>query len=301
MSERLLVGTRRSPLARAQTDRVLRALSRASPEVRWVVRPMDTSGDRDRRPGSSPDFTDRLDRAVRAGEVDLAVHSAKDLPAEDPEGLAVVSCPKRGDPRDCLVARRETRGPLRRHATVGSSSPRRRAQLLRWRPDLEVVEVRGNVDTRLRQVADGTVDAMILAVAGLVRLGRLSEITWVLPHREFLPAPAQGALALVARATDRAVADVAATIDHRPTRACVAAERAFASGLGGDCTIPLGALGRLVHGTLRLEGELLAPDGRRRIRARTVGPVRDAPDLGRRLARTVLDLGGRTLLAPSRR
>lgn len=301
MSVRLRIGTRRSLLARAQTEQVVRALSKKRPDVRWTLRPMDASGDRNRRLGGSPDFTDRLDRAVRAGEVDLAVHSAKDLPAADPDGLALVGCPRREDPRDCLVVRGGPDSALRRGATVGSSSLRRRAQLLRWRPDLEVVEIRGNVDRRLRKVADGEVDAVILALAGLRRLGRGHEATWVLPARGFLPAPAQGALALVARAGDREVAELAASIDHPATRQAVAAERSFAARLGGDCQVPLGALGRAERGRLRMDGELLSPDGRRRIRASASARAVDAGALGRDLARTVLDLGGSALLAASRR
>jgi hydroxymethylbilane synthase len=262
---------------------------------------MDASGDRDRRPGGSPDFTDRLDRAIRTGALDLAVHSAKDLPAEDPADLTIVSCPKREDPRDCLVAGRSAASGLVRGATVGSSSPRRRAQLLRWRPDLEVLEIRGNVDRRLRKVVDGEVDAVVLALAGLRRLGRPDAVTWVLPRREFLPAPAQGALALVARAGDRSVAGLAASIDHPATRSAVAAERGFASGLGSDCRTPLAAAAQVRGGRLTLDGELLSPDGRRRVRARRFGPSARARSIGLRLAASVLDLGGTALLSSHRR
>ncbi|HXQ78900.1 MAG TPA: hydroxymethylbilane synthase, partial [Thermoplasmata archaeon] len=173
MTERFRVGTRRSRLARAQTDWVLTRLARAAPGVRFEPIPVDTSGDRDRSVGSSPDFTDTIDRALLRGEVDLAVHSAKDLPVELDRRFELLACPRRADPRDCLVVAPPHRAArLPRGARVGSSSLRRRAQLLRWRSDLNVVEIRGNVDTRIDLVQSGAIDAAILAVAGISRLER---------------------------------------------------------------------------------------------------------------------------------
>ncbi|MGI0151310.1 MAG: hydroxymethylbilane synthase, partial [Thermoplasmata archaeon] len=199
MTERVRVGTRRSPLARAQAGSVLSRLGRAHPGVRFEPVLIDTSGDRDRSTGGSPDFTDAIDRRLLRGEIDLAVHSAKDLPAELDRRLEILACPRRADPRDCLVAGRIPRARLPRGARVGSSSLRRRAQLLRWRADLRVVEIRGNVDTRIGWVRSGSIDAAILAVAGLARLGRTGDVDRILPTSKFLPAPAQGALAVVGR------------------------------------------------------------------------------------------------------
>jgi hydroxymethylbilane synthase len=301
VTERLVVGTRRSPLARAQTELVVRALARRRRGVRFEVRALETSGDRNLREGLSPDFTDTIDRALRDGEVDLAVHSAKDLPLESPAGLSLAACPRRADPRDGLVVRgRRGATTLPRGARVGSSSLRRRAQLLRWRPDLSIVEMRGNVDSRLRRVQVGEVDAAVLAVAGLKRLGRSREITTLLPLAEFLPAPGQGALAVVVRTGDRRPAEVARTIDDRSTHAAVAAEREFAAALGGDCRVPLAALARVRQARIELDGEVLSPDGKVRLRVHGGGPVSAAPRVGQQLARTVLDQGGGSLLEPLR-
>ena len=292
MTDRCRVGTRRSPLARAQTALVLRALARAAPAARFEEVGVSTSGDRDRSPGGSPDFTDAIDRALLDGKIDLAVHSAKDLPARLDRRFRIVALLRRANPRDCLVARRLTPGsPLPRGARVGSSSPRRRAQLLRYRPDLEVVEIRGNVDTRIGLVRSGVVDAALLAVAGVVRLGRSTEIARVLPTSSFLPAPAQGALAVVARAGDAPLVDALRTLDHAATRAAVTAERSFAAALGSDCRLPLAALATVRGRTLTLTGELLDRDGRRSLRRTQRGPAAHPEQLGTALGRALRSAG----------
>jgi len=301
VTERFLVGTRRSRLARAQTRSVLTRLARAAPGMRFEPVPVDTSGDRDRSIGSSPDFTDMIDRALLRGDVDLAVHSAKDLPIELDRRIDLLACPRRADPRDCLVVAPEHRAsPLPRGARVGSSSLRRRAQLLRWRADLTVAEIRGNVDTRIGLVRSRAIDAAVLAVAGVSRLGRTSEIDRILPSGTFLPAPAQGALAVVARADDSTLASAVRRIDHPATHACVTAERTFAATLGGDCRVPLGALATLRERTVSLIGEVLTPDGRMSLRLRRRGPASDAEGIGSRLGKEMLDQGALALLSPSR-
>ncbi len=297
MNDRLRVGTRRSLLARTQTETVVARLARRARGTRFQVVPLDASGDRNRSPGGSPDFTDRLDRALVDGEVDLAVHSAKDLPIRLDPRLVLAATPARADPRDCLIVRRGARrAPLARGTRIGSSSPRRRAQLLRWRPDLRVVEIRGNVDSRIRFVRDGRVDAVIVAVAGVTRLGRVAEIDRILPTRAFVPAPAQGALAILTRADDPATTAIARRIDHRSTHACIDAERAFAAGLGGDCRLPLGALATRRRGTVTLIGEVLTADGRTSLRQRLESPTRSAAQLGARLSRTMTQAGALGLL-----
>jgi hydroxymethylbilane synthase len=289
------VGTRRSALARIQTEMVVASLRRRTPDTRFEVVPIETSGDRERAPGVSPDFTDAIDRALRKGAVDLAVHSAKDLPLRLDPALLLAACPRRANPRDALVqnVRRLPRG-----AKVGSSSLRRRAQLLRWRGDLEVVELRGNVDTRLVRVRSGTLDAVILAAAGLERLGLKAEISEILPIRSFLPAPAQGALALVTRSDDTSTTSIARTVGHPTTLAAVQAEREFASVLGGDCRMPLAALARLDGDSLNLTGEVLSPDGRQRLRGQLAGDS-DAPArVGAALGTLLRDRGAIELLHP---
>jgi hydroxymethylbilane synthase len=302
VTERIRVGTRRSPLARAQTDWVLARLARAAPDIRFEPVPVDTSGDRDRSLAHSPDFTDTIDRALVRGEVDLAVHSAKDLPVELDRRFDLVACPRRADPRDCLVANSRGRAsPLPRGARVGSSSLRRRAQLLRWRSDLDVVEIRGNVDTRIDLVRRGAVDAAILAVAGISRLGRTNEIDRILPSTTFLPAPAQGALAVVSRAGDSSLASAVRRIDHAPSRACVTAERTFAATLGGDCRVPLGALATLHGRAISLAGEVLSPDGRTSLRRVRRGRSSDAGRVATRLGREMRDAGALDLISASPR
>ncbi len=301
MTAKLRVGTRRSPLARAQTDWVLARLRQRHRRIGFEPVLLDASGDKNRTPGGSPDFTDALDRALLQGEIDLAVHSAKDLPLTLDPGIALVACPERADPRDCLVMARPYRSRTPpAGARVGSSSLRRRAQLLRWRPDLEVVEIRGNVDTRVGLVRSGTVDAAILAMAGLTRLGREVEIGRRLPVRDFLPAPAQGALALVARTGDAVAAGLTRTVDDPLTRSCVTAERAFGAALGGDCNLPLGALAVPRGRALRLVGEVLTADGRLRLRHSRTGPASAAESLGHELGRQLLDTGARDLLSAVR-
>jgi hydroxymethylbilane synthase len=269
--------------------------------LHFELAPVDTSGDRDRSLGSSPDFTDTIDRALLRGDVDLAVHSAKDLPVELDRRLDLVACPRRADPRDCLVLAPERRSaPLPRGARVGSSSLRRRAQLLRWRPDLRVVEVRGNVETRIGLVRSGAIDAAALAVAGLARLGRTAEIGRILPSASFLPAPAQGALAVVVRSGDSPLASAVRRIDHTATHDCVTAERTFAAALGGDCRVPLGALATVRERTVSLVGEVLTPDGRRSLRRHRRGPTSDAEAVGSRLGRVMLEEGALDLMPPSR-
>jgi hydroxymethylbilane synthase len=302
VTNRLRVGTRRSRLARAQTGWVLTRLARAAPELRFEPVPIDTSGDRDRSAGSSPDFTDAIDGALLQGEIDLAVHSAKDLPVELDRGLDLLACPRRADPRDCIVVAFPHRASrLPRGARVGSSSLRRRAQLLRWRADLNVVEIRGNVDTRIGLVRSGAIDAAVLAVAGVSRLGRVTEIDRVLPSTTFLPAPAQGALAVMARAGDSTLVSAVRRIDHAATHQCVTAERSFAAAMGGDCRVPLGALATFRERTISMMGEVLTPDGRKSLRRRGRGPASNAEGIGLRLGKAMLDQGALDLIARSSR
>lgn len=297
MTEALRIGTRRSALALSQTAAVLRVLVRANPGQPFEIVGLTTSGDADQRPGGSPDFTGALELALRAGKIDLAVHSTKDLPARDPADLAIVAYPRRVDPRDCLILRPGIRaGRLPEGARVGSSSVRRRAQLLRARPDLEIVEIRGNVDTRIGLAQGGGLDAVMLAVAGVHRLGRRAEIGQILPVERFLPAPGQGAIAIQARRSNRRLRAMAHPVDHLRTRFAVEAERALAAGLEASCNVPLGALGRVRGTRLELRAEVLSPDGRRTLASRRAGPWTQPSFLGAGLARTLKAMGAKALL-----
>jgi hydroxymethylbilane synthase len=261
--------------------------------------PMETSGDRGAHPSTSPAgikglFVAEIVRALQAGEVDLAVHSAKDLPSEDPEGVVVAAVPERVSPYDVLITRT---GRLRRKGDkVGSSSLRRRGQLLRSRPHLEVVDIRGNVDTRIRKVADGEYDAVILARAGLSRLGRLDEATEVLDPIQMLPAPGQGALAVECRAD---LVDTLAVLDDPHTRAQVTAERAVLSTLEAGCSAPVGALAEIAESEdgeeLWIRAVVLSADGALAVRKSLSGKPADAEAIGRRLATDMLEDGANEL------
>lgn len=228
-------------------------------------------------------WTKELDRALLAGEVDACVHSMKDVETIRPAGIAIAATPPRADVRDRLIGARDV-ASLPRGAVIGTSSPRRRAQLLSLRPDLRIVMLRGNVDTRLAKLAAGEIDATLLAAAGLDRLGR--DAGHAIATETMLPAPAQGAVGVEARADDSAALDALAAIDHRDTHICVLAERALLAALGADCHSPVAALASLAGKTLLLRAALYAEDGSARVEGEAEGAIGD--DVGGSLARDLL-------------
>jgi hydroxymethylbilane synthase len=265
---KLRIGTRRSQLALAQAREVADALAAAGADAELV--PMETSGDRGVPRSSDPAglkglFVAEIVRALREGEVDLAVHSAKDLPATDEEGLAIAAVPERASPLDVLVTRD---GELRPGQVVGTSSLRRKAQVLRWRSDVLPKDLRGNVDTRLRKLGDGEVDALVLAAAGLLRLRVVPEHAAPMSIAEMVPAPGQGCLAVQARADDRDALEALAPLDHGPSRTALEAERALMARLGGGCALPLGAFAEVTEAGVRMTAIVLTPDGGREARTR---------------------------------
>jgi hydroxymethylbilane synthase len=301
----LRLGTRGSPLALAQAGRIARQLREqcGQPAVLvTVATPGDMSAAPIERLGTTGVFTTTLREALLRGAVDLVVHSCKDLPTAPVSGLKVAAFPAREDPRDALVWRGgNSLDALPPGARIGTGSPRRAAQLRAAGRQLQIVPVRGNVGTRLRKLADGEVDALVLAMAGLSRLGLLDADTAPLDPSLLMPAPAQGVLAVECRADDPVTAAQLATLDHPPTRAAATAERGFLAALGAGCTTPAGALAELAAepGTepaLRLSGLIAAPDGSAVIRAQTTGAASDADALGRRLAHILLQYGGAALL-----
>ncbi|MEA3367896.1 MAG: hydroxymethylbilane synthase [Planctomycetota bacterium] len=304
MGNVLRIGTRGSRLARRQADQVAEGLRAAHPDLDIRIETYRTTGDRDRAtplarlPGVGF-FVKELEQALADGRIDLAVHSLKDVPTRAGDGLEVASAvPKRADPRDGLLSPGGVAlADLPAGATVGTSSPRRRAMLLAKRPDLVMTDLRGNVETRLRKLADGACDATVLAVAGLARLG-LREVRAVpLPTEVVVPAAGQGALGLEHRADDEAVRARVAAVDHEPTREAVTAERAVLARLGAGCRTPIGVLGRVTEaGRLHLEAYLLSPDGRRRVRRSAEGDGAEAAALGRRLAEAMLADGAGELV-----
>jgi hydroxymethylbilane synthase len=301
----LMLGTRPSQLARWQTDHVAAALRAAWPDLQTETKIYTTRGDRElKQPlpsiGGKGVFTAEIEAALRAGEVDLAVHSFKDLPIETAEGLTIGAVLERADPHDVLVSRHGL--PIEELAAdprIGTSSPRRAAQILAIRPDALIIPIRGNVDTRVRKASGDEYDAIVLASAGLARLGLEERVTQKLPFDVMLPAPAQGALAVQCRVEDEATLALLQAIHHQPTWIAVSAERAFLDGLGGGCALPVAAYASSDGEHVNLQGLVASPDGKRIIRVAGEGLAEDALDLGQRLARQALERGARRLLEAS--
>jgi hydroxymethylbilane synthase len=302
MTPPLRIGTRGSALALWQARHVADLLRAGAPAREIVLIEIETAGDVIRdlplvELGGQGAFTKEIQRALQAGQVDVAVHSLKDLPTFAVENLVLAAVPARGPVGDVLISRKHPSfAALPARAVVATSSLRRRAQVLHRQPDLELVNVRGNVETRLRKLVEQNLDAIILAEAGLERLGRRADITEVLDPQWMLPAVGQGALGLECRADDAATRALLERIDDFSTHRAVLAERALLRGLGGGCQVPVGALTRVSEGELTLRGVVLAPDGSRRIDAVGQGPANAPEDVGQKLAVELLALGARELL-----
>jgi hydroxymethylbilane synthase len=303
----LRIGTRRSPLAMTQARIVADALTAAGRSVELV--PVTTFGDTSSQAlaqiGGTGVFVNGLRDALLAGTVDIAVHSLKDLPTLDPDGIVLAAVPTREDPRDALVARDGlTLGELPPASRVGTGSPRRTAQLRALGLDLDVVPVRGNVDTRLRFVEDGELDAVVLARAGLARLDRLDAVTEVIDPIQMLPAPGQGALAVECRvettARDAEIASALHRLDDAASRLAVTAERTLLATLEAGCSAPVGAYGEAAEGEqfpeLYLRAAVISVDGTASVRLSATGPLDDAAEIGRRLAVELLDEGAAQLM-----
>lgn len=299
---RLRLGARASALSLAQARLVAEAL-RSIAQVEIVE--VRTTGDRLSAAGApigwKGDFTKELDEALAGEALHLAVHSLKDVPSVLPAGLVLAAVPKREDPRDVLLSQpRRLFAQLPAGARVGTSSPRRQAQVLAARPDLSVAEARGNVDTRIRRLREGKWDAIVLARAGLARLSRLDEITEVFAESVILPAVGQGALAIVARADDERVLALLAGLDHPASHAEALAERALLLRLEAGCRAPVAALARAAGEALSLEAAVFAADGSRCLRGRSEGSAGDAEAIGRELAERLLAQGAGDLIAQAR-
>jgi hydroxymethylbilane synthase len=297
---RLIFATRPSALARRQTQWVINALQKIHPMLVCEEKIIATQGDKilDRplpEIGGKGLFTHELETELLFGAVDCAVHSLKDLPVEDPVGLAVGCIPARAEVRDALIsANRYTVVTLPAGASVGTSSLRRAAQILILRPDLRLQPLRGNVDTRLQKALDGQYDAILLAGAGLIRLGLNRHVTEWLSLDVMLPAPGQGALAVQCRADDRTTLSLLAALEDVSTRKAVIAERAFLSGLGGGCSVPVAAYATVNH-EINLTGLVASPDGKQIIKVSR--PGREAEELGKTLAQDAIAQGASEILA----
>jgi hydroxymethylbilane synthase len=302
------VGTRASRLARTQTQLVIDAFGLANPSVAVETVHVSTEGDRNSAPleqiGGTGVFVSALRDALLAGEIDVAVHSFKDLPTTPVEGIVIAAVPVREDPRDALCARDGlTLLELPSGARVGTGSPRRAAQLRALDLGFEIVPIRGNVDTRLARVGED-LDAVVLAVAGLQRLARADVVSELLDPIQVLPAAAQGALAIECRASDDATRALLAPLDDHTTRAAVAAERSLLAALEAGCTAPVGALAEVVEGDdgvleVFLRGSVTAIDGSDADRLSATGPLTTAHEIGQRLAAELIELGANTMIGSS--
>jgi len=301
----LRLGTRASALARWQAQWVADRLTAAGQSVELV--PIATQGDTaEREPigslGSPGVFTKELQRALLDRRIDLAVHSLKDLPTDVVAGLSIAAVPEREDVADALISRGNVPlDALPAGATIGTGSLRRRAQLLHVRPDLQMRDIRGNVDSRLRKLRDGEFDAIVLAAAGLKRLGLLGEVTQMIPAEIMLPAVGQGALGIETRSDDQRTRGTLAAIDQLESHQAVVAERALLAALLGGCLAPVAAWCRPTSaGRLELTSAVLSHDGRKKLMAERIGRLEDAETLGRDVAEELLAAGAGALIAAAR-
>ena len=306
MPDRLIIGTRGSQLALWQSNWVKSKLEELHPNIDVQVQIITTTGDRvlnvslpklgEQGKGL---FTKELEDAIIQRRVDVAVHSLKDLPTDLPAGLKIGAICEREDVRDALVARSGITSfdDLPIGARVGTSSLRRQSQLRAVRPDLIIEPIRGNVDTRLRKLESGEYDALILAAAGLRRLGRDDNITQYLGEELILPAVGQGAVAIETRDSASHISEVVGSLQHQPTRIACEAERAFLKALGGGCLVPIAALGQIVDQSLSIVGLVASLDGSEIMRANQVGSIADPQAIGRQLAQQLLQRGADRLLA----
>lgn len=298
----LRIGTRGSPLALWQAKHVAGLLRVAAPQHAVELVEIETIGDQVRdvplvQLGGEGAFTKAIQDALLDRRVDVAVHSLKDLPTFAVAGLVLAAVPQRGPTGDALVSRKYPAFvELPEGAVIGTSSLRRKAQLLHRRPDLKLIDMRGNVETRLRKLVEQDLDATILAQAGLVRLGMADQITEILDQSWMFPAVGQGALGLECRSDDAETCEVLDRLNDPPTRWSVLAERAMLRGLGGGCQVPIGAVTSIAHHVLTLRGVVLPPDGSKRIEAEIAGPVEQAEWLGNELAKHLRARGADELL-----
>jgi hydroxymethylbilane synthase len=301
MSEHIRIGTRSSLLALWQANWVKSRLEELHPGIGVTLVHIKTEGDRSEVPlfqlGGKGLFVKEIEEALVKGEVDLAVHSAKDLPAAIPEELALAAFPAREDPRDALISRTgKSWKEFPRGGKIGTSSPRRKAQLLRLRADLEIVPLRGNLDTRIKKLASENLDGVILASAGLRRMGWENKISDYFDPETMVPAIGQGVLAIETHGRNSRIRELVSDLNHFPTARELEAERALLKELGGGCQIPIAGMARIKGDLIRLIGLIASSEGERIVRGEKVGTIAAAENLGRQLAQELLGKGGAEIL-----
>jgi len=296
------IGTRGSKLALAQTNSVVESLKKIAPEIMAEICVIKTSGDIMQdvsllQIGGQGVFVKEIEDALLSGSIDLAVHSMKDVPGETPEDLIFAAILHREDVRDVLVSRGNIKLEfMPRGAKIGTGSLRRGAQIQAMLPDVTIVPLRGNIDTRLKKIETENLTGIILAAAGMKRLGYVEKIAQYLPIELMLPAVGQGALGLQIRKTDSELAKVLAKLNHATTAAEITAERSFLRALGGGCRLPIAAFGKLEGQQLSLEGLVASPNGASAVRDKVRGEIAEAEELGKKLADMIMEKGGKKLL-----
>ncbi|MBU4305896.1 MAG: hydroxymethylbilane synthase [Candidatus Omnitrophica bacterium] len=291
MKKNIVIGSRKSPLARAQARFVAAGLRKIFPECAVVIRGIVTSGDRLKkwpRAAGKGLFVKEIEEALLQGKIDIAVHSMKDVPVEIPAHLEIAAVMKRLCPLDVLVCRQKgTLATLGKGSCIGTSSPRRKAQLLAYRPDIKVAEIRGNLDTRLRKLKEGRYDAIVVAAAGMLRMGRQRHIREHIPQTIMLPAPGQGALGIEVRRDALCIKKMVKRLNHRRSFREITAEREFLRAMGGGCRTPIGAIGKIDKERLILEGFVAVEKKGRVIKARVWGQKHLPEHIGRKLAKKI--------------
>jgi hydroxymethylbilane synthase len=305
--EEIVVGSRDSELALTQADYVIAAMQKRFPDVAFTLKKIKTEGDKIldvalAKIGGKGLFVKEIENALLAGEIDLAVHSMKDVPTVIPPGLVIAAVTEREDARDCFIARDGKTGlmKLREGAVVGTSSLRRSAQLLALRPDLQIVPLRGNLQTRFRKLREMALDGIILAYAGVSRLGWADRVVEIISLNQSLPAAGQGALGIETRLDDERTNRVAAFLDNEAARVAVTAERALLRRLEGGCQVPIGAYARLMDGMLVLDGKVSSLDGKRVVQGQLCGKPDEAAAVGEQLAEVLLRQGAAEILCQVR-
>ena len=313
----LVIGSRGSRLALTQTKFIQAEIGRIAPEVKTRIEIIKTSADKDavtslRSAGGTGVFVKELEQALSRGEIDLAVHSMKDVPTAIADGLRIAAVSEREDARDALVISPDIPNAMTDGSTgalsalppgarVGTGSFRRQAQLLALRSDLRIIDIRGNVDTRIMKMESGEYDAVALASAGLRRLGLQNRISHTLSFAEMLPAPGQGALAIEVRAIDAFTNEIAEKLNHPPTALAVRAERDFLERLGGGCNVPIAIYARVTQDAIEMDALAASPDGKRVVRDKASGDPEKSADICAALAERILNAGGREILREFRR
>ncbi len=303
MKANLIIGTRQSLLALWQSNHIASLLRRQYPDCQVTLKKIVTKGDRIldvplAQIGGKGLFTKEIETELLDGTIDLAVHSLKDMPTVLPEGLCLTAITTRANVGDAFVSNKYASfSQLPQGAVLGTSSLRRKAQLLAVRPDLRIVDLRGNVDTRLRKLDEGQMDAIILAAAGLERLGHADRIKEIIPPSVCLPAVGQGALAIECRSDNQEVREMLAFLNDLPTRQATDAERAFLGLIEGGCQVPIGVHAEVNAGTVAIEAVIASLDGSTVLRSNIAGPAADAAELGRQLGHRMLTEGGEQILA----